>query len=64
LEIKGADQINLFRAGETLHGKLEAQPVWGWRAPVYGKKEPALQVVALLSEKLPMKLQSIWRFKG
>lgn len=63
LEIKGADQINLFRAGETLHGKLEAQPVWGWRAPVYGKKEPALQVVALLSKKLPMKLQSIWRFK-
>jgi hypothetical protein len=63
LEIIGVEGIHLFRAGENVYGEMQAQSTWGWRAPTYGKKVPALQVVALLSGKPPMKIESVWRFE-
>jgi hypothetical protein len=60
LQIEDADQINLFRAGERLVGEFEAQPFWGWTSLTYGVKEPALMMMAIVTDKLPIKLQSSW----
>ena len=62
LQIKGADQTHLFRAGKLLHGSLPTDPTWGWFAPNYGTKQPALMVVAVKKTHLPAEFQSIWRF--
>ncbi len=63
LELLGAERICLFRAGENIYGGGEAQPIWGWAAPRYGQKVPALQLVAEITDKPPMKIDSIWRFE-
>ena len=62
LQIEGAEKINLFRAGKRLHGSLRADPTWGWYAPSYGNKQPALMVVATKKTLLPTELISLWQF--
>ncbi len=62
LQIKGADETHLFRAGELLRGSMPADPTWGWFASHYGEKRPALMVVATQNTHLPSEFQSIWRF--
>lgn len=62
LRIKGADQLNLYRAGEKLLGDLPPEPTWGWYAPTYAVKIPALMLVAACTSAPPIKLQSKWRF--
>jgi len=63
LEIKGAQQINIFRGGECLYGDLPSKPAWGWTAPNYGKKVPALMFLAEQESLLPLAFESTWRFE-
>lgn len=63
LQIEGTDQIALFRGGETLHGELEPEPIWGWTSSTYGVKAPALLIVASQTGQLPLMIQSTWRFE-
>ena len=60
LEVKGVEQVNLFRAGESLMGDLEPNPIWGWTSPTYSLKEPALLLIATVTHKLPLTLTSIF----
>ncbi len=62
LRVKGADELNLFRAGEQLLGGIKPDPVWGWHSPTYDLKKPALMLMAVCHTKLPIKLQSKFRF--
>mgnify|MGYP001027977494 CR=1 FL=1 len=64
LQIKGANDLALFRCGESLYGTLPPQPTWGWIASNYGVKQPALMVVASQSGPLPLEFHSLWRFGG
>lgn len=61
LEIEGAEGLHLFRAGESLVGQMTSDPTWGWYAPTYGVKEPALLLLATRTGLLPLTLQSTWR---
>jgi hypothetical protein len=62
LTVSGAEQLNLFSAGEPLQGNLEAQPAWGWTSPTYGIKEPALLLITTVVDELPIKLESAFHF--
>ena len=64
LEVKGVDRINLFSAGESHYGELEANPTWGWTSPTYSVKKPALLMIAETTHKLPLKITSIFRCIG
>ena len=64
LEIKGAQQLNIFRAGECLNGNLPSRPAWGWSAPNYGQKKPALMLLADQKGPLPLTIESNWRFEA
>jgi hypothetical protein len=62
LTISGAEHLNLFRAGERLFGQIAPQPTWGWVSSTYGQRAPALMLVATLTGRLPLTLQSNWEF--
>jgi hypothetical protein len=53
---------SLVRAGEVLYGREDAHPTWGWSAPIYAHKLPALSYAASLHAPLPVTLISEWRF--
>jgi hypothetical protein len=61
LTISGANLV-LIRAGEVITGSGQAQPTWGWYSPTYGVKQPALALVAEITEGLPLTLVSEWIF--
>jgi hypothetical protein len=56
----GTLQPLLVRAGERLAGSLPAQPTWGWTAPTYGTKIPALSFSITLEAPAPLILISEW----
>jgi hypothetical protein len=60
LIIEGTCEINLFRAGECIHGEMENHPTWGWIAPSYATRQPALMVVATQRGMLPSIFHSIF----
>jgi hypothetical protein len=62
LRVDGADQLYLIRAGNTIHGMIQADPTWGWRSLTYGVKEPALMLMIIKKGKFPIKLTSTWQF--
>ena len=62
IELDGVDEIQLFRAGECIHGDRKAEPTWGWSSVTYGVKTPALMLLAIRQGKLPMALQSTFKF--
>ncbi len=62
LHISGTDQLYLFRGGETVFGTMPVMPSWGWYSPTYGVKVPALLLVAVRIDRLPMSLISTWQF--
>ena len=64
LIIEGACEINLFRAGECIHGEMKNQTTWGWIASSYGTRQPALMVVATQSGMLPSIFHSIFLFNA
>ncbi len=59
--IEGADHLNLVRAGETLAGSIPARTIWGWQSPAYTLKRPALQLIAVRIDRLPIELTSAWK---
>jgi hypothetical protein len=61
LKLDGVDQLNLVRAGETLHGSITAEPTWGWCSPTYLAKEPTLMFIGALSSRLPIEITSTWQ---
>jgi hypothetical protein len=64
LIIEGTCEVNLFRAGECIHGEMKNHPTWGWIASSYGTKQPALMVVATQSGMLPSIFHSIFLFNA
>ena len=52
----------LIRGGAYLFGDGPPEPTWGWRAPVYGKKEPALSFSVTSAGPLPLSFVSEWKF--
>ena len=62
LQIEGAYQVNLYRAGQQLQGTLQADPNWGWIAPHYGARAPSLTLIAESTGKLPRHFRSTWQF--
>jgi hypothetical protein len=62
LIIEGTCALNLFRAGERLHGDLKGSSTWGWFSPTYSIKQPALMVAAVKQGELPINITSIWLF--
>ena len=65
LSVEGGE-LSVFRAGECLAGgpAPEASTRWGWWAPVYGRRQPGLRVVAVREASLPLRLVSWWRLGG
>lgn len=59
--VAGADHLNLVRAGETIYGTIPARPFWGWHSPTYSIKYPALQLIAVRVDRLPIELTSAWK---
>lgn len=50
----------VVRAGVSVFGKAETEPVLGWYSPAYRLKEPALAVILTVSGNLPLKFVSEW----
>jgi Heparinase II/III-like protein/Heparinase II/III N-terminus len=65
LSVEGGE-LSVFRAGKCLAGgpAPKASTRWGWWAPVYGRREPGLRVVAVRQASLPLRLVSWWRLGG
>jgi hypothetical protein len=52
----------LVRAGQALYGAGSVSPTWGWVAPAYGQKLPALSFSVTIESPLPLTLVSTWQF--
>lgn len=54
--------LALYRAGRQLAGEPTPEPenTVGWWAPSYGRRQPALTLVARLRQRLPLRLTSWW----
>jgi hypothetical protein len=55
-------EIQLIRAGETLLGDVEPDPVSGWISPTYGYKIPALSLAFEVKAACPIKFSTQWQF--
>jgi hypothetical protein len=57
-------QLGLYLAGELVAGDAieEESPTWGWHAPTYAVKAPALHLVGSVSGGLPMRIRTWWTF--
>jgi hypothetical protein len=53
-------QAQLVRAGELLAGSGPVFPTWGWTAPVYGEKQPALSFSVQTIGRLSLSFTSRW----
>lgn len=62
LTLSSVNSLFLVRAGECLLGTIEPQPTWGWVSPTYTIKKPALQVIASVKHRLPLKITSDFTF--
>jgi hypothetical protein len=51
----------LVRGGAYVFGDGPAEPTWGWQAPAYGQKEPALSFAMTISGPLPLSFVSEWK---
>ena len=55
----GSDPLfDLYRAGESLQGKLPPRPTWGWYSPTYGVKQPALAWTMTISGNTPITIHT------
>ena len=64
LQIDGATDLALVRAGECVLGDIEPDSTWGWLSPTYSVKQPAVMVVANASGPLPLEIITEWEFKN
>lgn len=55
-------ELQLFRAGELLHGAGSADAIMGWASPAYGVKIPALSFITDAVGPLPITIISTWAF--
>ncbi|HZW02398.1 MAG TPA: heparinase II/III-family protein, partial [Anaerolineaceae bacterium] len=51
--------VQVIRAGETLFGREEKSPVFGWYSPTYGVKLPALAFRLAFSGPLPLQWRTV-----
>ncbi|HVN54999.1 MAG TPA: alginate lyase family protein [Anaerolineaceae bacterium] len=56
--------LQIIRAGVVLAGEKEGNLHRGWYSSTYGKKEPALSLVARVQTTLPVGLVSEWTLPG
>lgn len=58
-----SSSLALYRAGEQLAGEPAEEPeaTVGWWAPSYGRRQPALSLIARVGGPLPLRLASWWR---
>ncbi len=59
---KPISQYQLVRSGELQAGDGKISPTWGWASTVYGMKEPALSLSAIVMTKPPMLISTQFRF--
>jgi hypothetical protein len=52
----------IVRAGELLSGAGPVSPTWGWVAPTYGNKIPAISFAIEVESPLPISFNSEWIF--
>lgn len=59
-----APQLALYRAGELAAGAqlAEASPAWGWHAPTYAARTPALTLAVEAGGPLPLRLLTGFNF--
>jgi hypothetical protein len=57
-----SSEIGLLRAGECLFGVDPGQVTWGWYAPTYGFKLPALSFSLTVQSPSPVVLNTRWKF--
>ena len=55
-------ELSIIRAGEVLHGPAKADPISGWVATTYARKEAALAIILESRSKLPIIFHSRWNF--
>ena len=53
-------EIQLIRAGKTVHGPNNSAPILGWRSPIYGEKIPALSLRINVDAQIPVTFFSEW----
>ncbi len=54
--------LQISRAGQLIYGQGMVHPTWGWYAPTYGDKIPALSLRFSLVSSLPLRFTSRWAF--
>ena len=59
-QIHTAPAATLHRAGESLYGPPNDQPTWGWYAPTYNVREPALSFGIEVTGRLPLEFTTHW----
>ena len=56
--------FSLVKAGEIVYGQGPSNPTWGWIAPTYGYKIPALSFAVSVRAGIPLRIISKWRFES
>jgi hypothetical protein len=54
-------ETTLHRAGQSIFGPPLTQPTWGWYAPTYDVREPALALGIALQGPLPLGFTTSWQ---
>lgn len=57
-------RVLLVRAGEVVHGEGPVPESWGWYAPTYGFKEPALSLIVSLEGAASFLFETRWSLPG
>jgi hypothetical protein len=54
--------LQLIRAGETVLGPRETSPLFGWHAPAYGQRLPALSLRFICEAAPPHAFKTVFTF--
>jgi hypothetical protein len=52
--------LQIYRAGELVFGQGQSHSTWGWYAPTYNRKLPALSIALVVSATPPLQLHTLW----
>ncbi len=61
---KTPPEVTLVRAGEQIFGTGPIQPHWGWRAPTYAHKTPALYFSISHTGPAPFRFKTAWQLES
>lgn len=53
-------EATLHRAGQAVFGPPDDRPTWGWYAPTYNVREPALSFRVIVQGPLPLEFTTRW----